>query len=114
VAFFRKIRARNAAAVGFIVPVRPLQQRTCLNNEPSGQTACKKNRSYAFIINAFALFLCKHFSHMAATKRNKGLYFLLFLISTAAFGAAIFYHWEYLTLIIPFVCTFFVLSLDII
>jgi len=50
----------------------------------------------------------------AATKRNKGLYWLLFLISSAAFGAAIFYHWEYLTMIIPFVCTFFVLALDII
>ncbi|NII29112.1 hypothetical protein HB364_28800 [Pseudoflavitalea sp. X16] len=49
-----------------------------------------------------------------ANKRPKGLYWLLFLISTAAFVAAIFYHWEYLTLIIPFVCTYFVLALDII
>lgn len=49
-----------------------------------------------------------------ANKRNKGLYMLLFLLSTVAFGAAIFYHWEYLTMIIPFVCTFFVLALDII
>jgi len=39
---------------------------------------------------------------------------LLFLISTAAFGFAIYSHWEYLTLIIPFVCTYFVLALDII
>jgi hypothetical protein len=74
----------------------------------------KKILPYAFTINAFALFLRKLFSHMAATKRNKGLYFLLFLISTAAFAASIYFHWEYLTLIIPFVCTFFVLSLDII
>jgi hypothetical protein len=51
---------------------------------------------------------------MTATKRNKGLYWVLFLLSTAAFAAAIFYRWEYLTLIIPFVCTYFVLALDII
>ncbi|MBO9566201.1 MAG: hypothetical protein J7621_25735 [Niastella sp.] len=49
-----------------------------------------------------------------ANKRPKGLYMLLFLLSTAALAAAIFYRWEYLTLIIPFVCTYFVLALDII
>jgi hypothetical protein len=51
---------------------------------------------------------------MTATKRPRALYFLLFLIATAALAAAIFYRWEYLTMIIPFVCTFFVLALDII
>ncbi|WP_276485692.1 hypothetical protein [Paraflavitalea pollutisoli] len=49
-----------------------------------------------------------------ANKRNKGLYMILFLLSCVAFGAAIFLRWEYLTLIIPFVCTYFVLALDII
>jgi hypothetical protein len=49
-----------------------------------------------------------------ANKRPKGLYMLLFLLSTAALAAAIIYRWEYLTLIIPFVCTYFVLALDII
>ncbi|WP_165917214.1 hypothetical protein [Flaviaesturariibacter aridisoli] len=48
-------------------------------------------------------------------KRSKrGIYWLLFFISTAALLAAIFLHWEWLTLIIPFVTTFFVLAMDII
>ncbi|HEY6955883.1 MAG TPA: hypothetical protein VI385_11610 [Flavisolibacter sp.] len=51
---------------------------------------------------------------MEAPKRNKGLYWLLFLISTAALGVAIFTHWPWLTLILPFVTTFFVLAMDII
>ncbi|WP_315815588.1 hypothetical protein [Paraflavitalea speifideaquila] len=51
---------------------------------------------------------------MAASKRNKGLNWILFLISTGALIWAIAAPWEYLTLIIPFVCTYFVLALDII
>jgi hypothetical protein len=45
---------------------------------------------------------------------SKMLYWVLFLISTAAFIFAIASHWEYLTMILPFVCTFFVKAMDII
>lgn len=51
---------------------------------------------------------------MEVRKKNTGLYWLLFLISTAALGFAIFTHWPWLTLIMPFVTTFFVLAMDII
>ncbi|MFT3823291.1 MAG: hypothetical protein QM731_05190 [Chitinophagaceae bacterium] len=46
--------------------------------------------------------------------KNKGLFWVLFLISTAGLIYAIGAHWEYLTMIIPFVCTFFVKAMDII
>lgn len=49
-----------------------------------------------------------------ATGKNKGLMWILFFISTAAFLFAIFTHWPWLTLIIPFVTTFFVKAMDII
>ena len=48
------------------------------------------------------------------SNKSKGLYWLLFLISCGALAAAIFYQFEYLTLILPFNCTFFVKALDII
>lgn len=51
---------------------------------------------------------------MEVKKKSTGLYWLLFFISTAALLFAIFAHWEWLTLIIPFVTTFFVLAMDII
>jgi hypothetical protein len=76
-------------------------------------TGVTKKTAYPFTINAFALLLHKFFCTMA-NKRPKGLYWLAFFFFTALFFAAIFYHWEYLTLIIPFVCTYFVLALDII
>lgn len=51
---------------------------------------------------------------METSKKSTGLYWFLFLLSTAAFLFACFAHWEYLTMIIPFVCTFFVKAMDII
>jgi len=51
---------------------------------------------------------------MEIKRRNKGMYWLLFFISTALLLLAIFTNWEWLTLIMPFVCTFFVLAMDII
>lgn len=51
---------------------------------------------------------------MEVRKKNKGLYWLLFFISTAALVFAIASHWPWLTLILPFVTTFFVLAMDII
>lgn len=50
---------------------------------------------------------------MEVKKTNKGLYWLLFLVSTVAFVMAIIFHWPWLTLIIPFVTTFFVKAMDI-
>lgn len=51
---------------------------------------------------------------MEVKKKSTGLYWLLFLASTVALIAAIALHWPWLTLIIPFVTTFFVLAMDII
>ncbi|HWJ26783.1 MAG TPA: hypothetical protein VNS32_09585 [Flavisolibacter sp.] len=47
-------------------------------------------------------------------KRSRGLYWILFFISVIALIAAIAGHWPWLTLILPFVTTFFVLAMDII
>ena len=51
---------------------------------------------------------------MEQKKKNKGLYWLIFLVSTAGLALAIYSHWEWLTLILPFVSTSFVKALDII
>jgi len=44
---------------------------------------------------------------MSTGTKNKGLMWILFLVSTAAFLFACFAHWPWLTLILPFVTTFF-------
>jgi hypothetical protein len=71
-----------------------------------------------FKIAAFKLlalpYFCANFSMMEVRKKNKGLYWLLFLVSTAALAFAIYTHWPWLTLLLPFVTTFFVLAMDII
>jgi len=51
---------------------------------------------------------------MEVRKKRKGLYWLLFFISTAALALAIAAHWPWLTLLLPFVTTFFVLAMDIV
>jgi len=51
---------------------------------------------------------------MEVRKRNKGLYWLLFFVSCIALGLAIYAHWPWLTMILPFWGTFFVLAMDII
>jgi hypothetical protein len=50
---------------------------------------------------------------MEQQKKNTGLYWLLFFASAAALVVAIASHFEYLTLILPFLCTSFVKALDI-
>ncbi len=50
---------------------------------------------------------------MEKQKKNTGIYWILFLITTAVLIFAINRHFEYLTLILPFFCTFFVKALDI-
>jgi flagellar basal body-associated protein FliL len=51
---------------------------------------------------------------MEAKHKSKGLLWILFFISSAALILAIAFHWPWLTMIIPFVTTFFVLAMDII
>ena len=51
---------------------------------------------------------------MQQKKKNTGVYWVLFLISAAGFIYAVDTHFEYLTMILPFVGTFFVKALDII
>lgn len=46
-------------------------------------------------------------------KKSTGLYWLLFLAASALLIFAIWDHWEYLTLILPFQVTFFAKALDI-
>jgi hypothetical protein len=60
----------------------------------------------------FALVLPETFS-MEQEKKSRGLYWLLFFISTAALLFAIYTHWEWLTLLLPFVTTFFVKAMDL-
>jgi hypothetical protein len=65
------------------------------------------------IYAAFTLFLRKRIS-MTTTNKNKGMYWIGFFVSTAALLFAIFTGWEYLTMILPFMTTFFVKAMDII
>jgi uncharacterized membrane protein YjjP (DUF1212 family) len=51
---------------------------------------------------------------MENKKKYQGLYWLAFFVSTAALLFAIYSHWEWLTLLLPFVTTSFVKALDII
>lgn len=71
-----------------------------------------------YLIRGSTLFLRKiHLMEVRkkeVRKKNKGLYWLLFFISTAALAFAIYAHWPWLTLLLPFVTTFFVLAMDII
>lgn len=51
---------------------------------------------------------------MERKKKNTGVFWVLFLISVAAFVWAVESHFEYITMILPFGCTFFVKAMDII
>jgi len=50
---------------------------------------------------------------MEQQKKHRGLYWLLFFASTAALIFAIYIHWEWLTLILPFQTTALVKAMDI-
>ncbi|HEU4575038.1 MAG TPA: hypothetical protein VFS36_08535 [Chitinophagaceae bacterium] len=50
---------------------------------------------------------------MEQQKKNRGLYWLMFFVSTAGLIFAIYSHWSWLTLILPFVTTSFVKAMDI-
>jgi divalent metal cation (Fe/Co/Zn/Cd) transporter len=51
---------------------------------------------------------------MEVKRKSTRMYWVLFFISTLALLVAIFLHWPWLTLLLPFVTTFFVLAMDII
>lgn len=50
---------------------------------------------------------------MEQTKKYTGFWWLVCLASTAALIFAIYTHWEWLTLILPFCTTSFVKAMDI-
>jgi len=50
---------------------------------------------------------------MEVKKNRKGLYWAIFFISTLAFIFAVYAHWPWLTFILPFVGTSFVLAMDL-
>jgi hypothetical protein len=50
---------------------------------------------------------------MEQQKRSTAIYWLGFFVSTAALVFAIITHWEWLTLILPFMTTFFVKAMRI-
>ena len=50
---------------------------------------------------------------MEQTKKYKGLWWLAFFFFTAALIYAIYAHWPWLTLILPFQTTTFVKAMDI-
>ena len=54
-----------------------------------------------------------NFFDMETQKRSKGLYWILFFASVAAFFLLYAFKGEMLTLSLPFVVTFFALAMDI-
>jgi hypothetical protein len=58
-------------------------------------------------------YFCKNFEEMEQTKKYRGIWWLICLASTAALIFAIYTHWEWLTLILPFQTTAFVKAMDI-
>lgn len=58
-------------------------------------------------------YFCQNFLQMEQQKKSTAIWWLLFLVSTAGLAFAIYSHWEWLTLIIPFVTTSFVKAMDI-
>lgn len=72
-----------------------------------------KNTHLFLSFSQLSPYFCPKLYRMA-TGSSKMLYWIMFLASTAALLFAIATGWEYLTMIIPFVCTFFVKAMDII
>lgn len=65
------------------------------------------------MVPASCLIFAKNIFDMEQTKKYRGLWALVFLLSTAGLIFAIYSHWEWLTLILPFQTTSFVKALDI-
>lgn len=50
---------------------------------------------------------------MQVENKRTGLAWVIFFVSTAVFILAVALHWEYLTLLLPIICTSFVKAMDI-
>jgi hypothetical protein len=50
---------------------------------------------------------------MAQEKNSTTIWWIIFLLSTAGLAYAIYSHWEWLTLLLPFVATSFVKALKL-
>lgn len=50
---------------------------------------------------------------MQVENKRTGLAWIIFFVSTAVFILAVALHWEYLTLLLPIICTSFVKAMDI-
>ncbi len=70
-----------------------------------------KNMALLFRLLAY---FCQKFYLMEMQRRNKGLYWILFFVATAVLILTIATNWPWLTLVMPFVFTFFVLAMGII
>ncbi len=79
-----------------------------MKNDPE-----KKAKKYTLRLRLCTYF-CRKFFLMEMQKRNKGLYWILFFISVAVLILTVATHWPWLTLVMPFVFTFFVLAMDIV
>jgi hypothetical protein len=69
----------------------------------------KKKAKYFFAI----LYICKNKISMETTKRSTGLYWILFLLSVAAFFGVYAIGGGYCSMVLPFNVTFFALALDL-
>lgn len=69
--------------------------------------------SLFFISSWRPIFARFKFKSMEQQKKNRGIYWLIFLASSAALVLAIYTHWEWLTLILPFQTTAFVKAMDL-
>jgi len=59
-------------------------------------------------------YFCAKFIEMQSRRKNRGLYWVLFFLSCVALAVAIMTRWPWVTMILPFFGTFFVLAMDII
>ena len=66
-----------------------------------------------FVFYLRALTFAKTTIDMEQSKNYRGLYWILFFASTAALVIAVITHWEWLTLLLPFVTTSFVKAMDL-
>ena len=84
-----------------------------LNYAKSCLSAARRYSFFSLWIDRGFVVDSHKFSTMEQEKKNTGLYWLLFFVSSAGLIVAIASHFSYLTLILPFVFTSFVKAMDI-
>ena len=87
--------------------------RSFISHSISNKTKKKGSIEISFFDLLFSPYFCGNSSTMEQTKKYTGIWWLVFLASTAAMVLAIVTHWEWLTLILPFQTTAFVKAMDI-